>query len=291
MDIAFADGNGLVRVINTNPYNRGLRQWFDLGAGTVWDLAFQPEGRGIASAHENGDIRYTDFAAGTTRTLGSHGGEAISVAFSPDGRHLVSGGTDATVRLWDIESGTGRVLSNSTWRYPFPVFLPDGRRVAYVGEGDISYNDSISDTRWSSDLTPSVPARPSRHRARPRAGRGDHLGRLRWRTGVLGPAGSPGAQADPLRYSRHLVAGSRAAGEALGELEFTPSGTELAIAGWDNTLRLWDPVTGASLRNSPTCPPPRPLSRSARTVRYSRPVHGSPRSPSTGHRTSPCGRG
>jgi len=69
-------------------------------------VAFSPDGRCLASAHNNGAVHIWDVATGESlRELEGHTSFVSSVAFSPDGCHLASGSGDHTVCVWDAATG------------------------------------------------------------------------------------------------------------------------------------------------------------------------------------------
>jgi serine/threonine protein kinase len=84
--------------------------------GTVYSLAFSPNGEVLASGEGGGhgvvanlpySIMLWDIASRRVRMKEQlqHKGSVVALAFSPDGKTLVSGSTDSTIGVWDVASG------------------------------------------------------------------------------------------------------------------------------------------------------------------------------------------
>ena len=141
--IAFENDAGIhVRAVAGGPY-RGRP--IVIGA-VVNDIAFDPTGRLLATATENGVVRIWD--ATTGRPIGDaltgHENFVNAVAFSPDGRTLASAGQDGTVRLWTVAAAP---LGTPVARVSLLAQDPTGRLVAdYRGTKPVAL---VRESDWS----------------------------------------------------------------------------------------------------------------------------------------------
>jgi WD40 repeat protein len=82
------------------------RQLFSGHTGSIYSVAFSPDGKYILTGSQDGTARLWDVQKGEeVRRFIVHKGGVSAVAFSPDGKLVVTGGNDGTVRLWDDKSG------------------------------------------------------------------------------------------------------------------------------------------------------------------------------------------
>jgi WD40 repeat protein len=74
---------------------------------SVYAVAFNPDGRVLASGGERGEIHLWDTNTGEcTSTLAGHDHSTHSLEFSPDGSQLLSVGADDTLKVWDLQTGS-----------------------------------------------------------------------------------------------------------------------------------------------------------------------------------------
>src|SRR5438132_7399056 len=77
--------------------------------GAVLALAFDSQGKVLASGDAGGAVKLWDLAGETLlASLREHSRAVRALAFSPDGQHLVSGSRDGTVQVWDVATFTER---------------------------------------------------------------------------------------------------------------------------------------------------------------------------------------
>src|SRR5262249_42901700 len=101
--------------------------------GVIWNLAFAPDGKTVASASADGTVRLWDAATAQQRGLLQHpqGAHLRGIGYSPDGKLLATGALDGTVRLWDTGSLQQRaVLQRHTALVFSARFSPDGKTLA-----------------------------------------------------------------------------------------------------------------------------------------------------------------
>ena len=98
-------------------------------------VAYDPDGRWLALAGDDGSIRLFDSRSGRLdRVLVGHASRIAAIAWHPGGTVLASAGVDATIRLWDVPSGrTLRVLRGSDLKEQTLAWSPDGKMLAASG--------------------------------------------------------------------------------------------------------------------------------------------------------------
>lgn len=105
-------------------------------AGTVYTVAWSPNGRSIATGSADKTVQVWDAKTGNqvSRYTG-HTGSIWTLSWSPDSQHVVSGSNDKTVHIWDVR--TGRLLLPVITRHLKWVqtvsWSPDGKYIASGG--------------------------------------------------------------------------------------------------------------------------------------------------------------
>ncbi len=104
--------------------------------GPILGLAFRPDGKQLATAHEGKIVQLWDTTSGKKdRMLKGHTQRVVSVAFGLDGKRLASGSWDRSIRIWDPVTGEHlATLTGHADKVHGVAFSPDGQRLASASE-------------------------------------------------------------------------------------------------------------------------------------------------------------
>jgi WD40 repeat protein len=105
--LAVGGTTGLLALYDIAKGKAPVLRWTVLaGSSQVYGIAFHPDGKVLAAACHDNNVRLYDATGPKARDLvavNTHTGPVTAIAYSPDGKFLVSGSQDETIRLWSVQ--------------------------------------------------------------------------------------------------------------------------------------------------------------------------------------------
>ena len=209
---------------------------FIKGFGTVFVVAFSPDGKLLATGGSDGVVCCWEVTSGKELlSYKGHSNFIRSVAFSPDGKTLASGSSDKTIKLWDCHSGECLQTwqGHSDWVHSV-AFSPDGKNLASssgdrtVKLWDCRNGECLQTWQGHSNLIRSV---------------------------VLSPDGKTLASGSDDRtvklwncHSGECLQTWQRHSHWVNSVAFSPDGKTLASGSDDRTVKLWDCRSGECLQ-------------------------------------------
>jgi WD40 repeat protein len=203
--------------------------------GTIWSVAFSPDGREVVTAQDDHTAVIWNVTTGAVEhVLRGHSDRIWYASFSSDGKRIVTASSDKTARLWNADTGDQiAVLRGHQDAVTFAAFSPDTLRVVTASDDntarlwDGETGALLTTLSGHGGLITAVNFAPDGKRVV--TGSTDKTARI-WDT-------SSGRQ----------LAFLQGHGDFVSAVAFSPDGTRVLTASWDKTARLWDGHSGTQL--------------------------------------------
>ena len=187
---------------------------------SLWAIALNPVNNIIATANENGKVKFWTKKGKLIKTIAAHDDKIWSLNFSTDGKYLASASADNTIKIWDSQGRFLKTVSGHKDEILSVNFSPDSKYIVSGSKDEtvklwdltgkllhkfVGHNQEVSDVGFSPDgkLIASASADKT----------------------VIWDVAS--------KKARHIENASRAI-----EVKFSPDGKTLATASADNTVKL-----------------------------------------------------
>jgi predicted NACHT family NTPase len=204
--------------------------------GTVFVVAFSPDGKLLATGGSDGVVRCWEVTSSRELlTCKGHSDLVRSIAFSSDGQTLASGSDDRTVKLWDCQSGECiQIWKGHSNLVCSVAFSPDGKTLA-SGSSDLTIKlwdchsgECVQTWQGHSGLVRSVVF--SRDGKTLASGSDDQTIKL-WDC-----------------HSGECLQTWQGHNNFVFSVAFSPDGKTLASGSRDQTIKLWDCHSGECLQ-------------------------------------------
>jgi len=229
----------------------------------LWDVAYSPDGKWLATASSDNTARVWDAETGALRTTVQHADRVVTIAFSPDSRLMASGGRGHAVRVWDVVAGhevavlpvdagvtriafspDGTVLLTAPTQGVIKLWqMPNGTLAGELGArhgigGATFCENGACIVTWDDDKLVLWDAVTFAERASYQQN-GDLFAAAVSRTGSLIAIGTRTGELVLLRGDGSLIARPAAHDELIFDVAISADETVIATGSSDRTVRLW----------------------------------------------------
>lgn len=209
----------------------------------VFNVAFSPDGKYLATASKDHLVKLWDAATGNEmRTYRGHTGAVYSVCFSPDGKRLASASEDRSIRIWDAATDKELLrLEEHTSDAYHVVFSPDGKQLASCSSDklvilwDATTGKVLHKLKGHTNRVVTVSFSPDGTKLASACG-----------TSAGNSTTDPGGEVKLWDTTTGIELQSLPPATSTGVLTiaFSPDGKRLAGACLDKKVRVWETATG-----------------------------------------------
>jgi eukaryotic-like serine/threonine-protein kinase len=211
----------------------------------VTSASFSPDGSRIVTGSYDKTAKVWDAKGGADLlTLKGHTEPITSASFSPDGSRIVTGGSDKTAKVWDAKGGAELLtLKGHTEPVTSASFSPDGSRIV---TGSSDNTAKIWDAKSGAEVL-TLKGHTLRVDSASFSPDGSRVVTASWDQTARVWDAKIGAELLVTIRNWSGLNTLKGHKSAVTSASFSPDGSRVVTASWDQTAKIWDAKSGAEL--------------------------------------------